>query len=104
MGAKGASMTITFETCLSFALRRRASLLRWLAVITVTLVIASGFGNVLRAQDTFVPSLSQSVFQPDLSGVFRPVPPVPDIPVAPTTSNVNTSAGLIINPTFDANV
>jgi hypothetical protein len=91
---------IKYQTYLMFVLHRRPSLVRWLAVITVTLVIASGFGNVLHAQDTFVPSLSQSVFEVDLSGTF---PPVPDIPVA-STSNITTSAGLIIIPTFDASI
>jgi hypothetical protein len=92
---------IKYETYLRLVLRRRASLLRLLAVITVTLVIASGFGNVLHAQDALVPMLSESVLE---AGQIGSLPRVSDLPVAPTTSNINTSAGLVIIPTFDSSI
>jgi hypothetical protein len=90
---------VKHETVLRFASRRRASLVKWLSALSVTLVIASGFGNVLRAQ-VGSPTPVMRVLEANPRGTF---PAVPNIPAAPTPS-VTTSAGLIINPTFDASV
>ena len=96
---------VTSEAVLRFTSRRRASLLRWLWAIAVVLSVIAGYGNILRAQSgapsaDFAPTPTFRVILPDPRGTY---PPIPFTPVA-ATSNMTTSAGLIINPTFDANV